>query len=156
MAKPGTKTSGVDQRIHWPLFIAGAVTLVLLAAVLVFLSPRRSGASAADDELRAYLYRVVIAQARYFNQNKTYATNLETLLQHEASLQNPKTPRVLEPAPASYRFIWQSANKDDYCLIASRPGGERWFTVSAAGARRSQTSASETFTGTCPALRKPS
>jgi hypothetical protein len=147
----------LEQKIHWPLFIAGLVTLALITVGALFLNPRRSSASAADDTLRAYLYRVVIAQARYFQRNKTYATSLEALRQQEDALQkDSKTPKVLEPALGAYRLQWQFADKDDYCVIAASEGGERWYTVSSAGVRRSQTVASEPFTGTCPALKRPS
>lgn len=141
------------QRLRWPLLIAVVATLVLLGALRLLLNPN---ATAADGELRAYLYRVVIAEARYFQKNRTYAGSLDALRQNEESFKDSKTPKVLEAAPATYRFVWKSANKDDFCLIAARRGGERWYTVSAAGARRSDTSASVPFTGTCPALRKPS
>jgi hypothetical protein len=157
MAKPRTKPSSATQRIHWPLFIAGVVTLALITVGALLLNPRRSSASTTDDNLRAYLYRVVIAQDRYYRQNKTYANSLEVLNQQEASLsKDSKTPRVLELAPAAYRLKWQSANKDDYCVVAASDGGNYWYTVSSAGVRRSETSASQTFLGTCPALRKSS
>jgi hypothetical protein len=133
------------------------VTLALITVGALLLNPRRSSASTTDDTLRAYLYRVVIAQARYFQQNKTYATSLEALRQQEDALQkDSKTPKVLEAAPAAYRLQWQFANKDDYCVIATSDGGERWYTVSSAGVRRSETRATEAFIGTCPALIKPS
>ncbi len=153
MAKPSSTT----QRIHWPLFIAGLVTLGLVTVGALLLNPRRSSASTTDDTLRAYLYRVVIAQARYYQQNKIYASGLEALNQQEATLsKDSKTPKVLEVAPAAYRLKWLSANKDDFCVIAASDGGNYWYTLSAAGVRRSDTSASQTFTGTCPALRKSS
>jgi hypothetical protein len=150
MAKPSSKT----QPIHWPLLIAGVVTLALVTVGALLLNPRRSSASTTDDTLRAYLYRVVIAQARFYERNKTYANGLEALNQQEASLsKDSKTPKVLETAPDAYRLQWRSATKDDFCVVAVSDGGNYWYTVSSAGVRRSEISASQAFTGTCPALR---
>ncbi len=157
MSKPNPKPSSTPQRIHWPLFIAGLITLVLITVGALLLNPRRSNASTVDDNLRAYLYRVVIAQARFYQRHKTFAANLDALNQQEAALsKDSKTPKVLETAPAAYRLKWLSANKDDFCVIAASDGGSYWYTLSSAGVRRSDTSASQTFTGTCPALRKSS
>jgi hypothetical protein len=157
MAKPRIKPSSTPQRIHWPLFIAGLVTLGAIVLVVPFLNPRRSSASTNDDNLRAYLYRVVIAQARFYQRHKTFAANLDALNQQEATLsKDSKTPKVLEVAPVAYRLKWLSANKDDFCVIAVSDGGNYWYTLSSAGVRRSDTSASQVFTGTCPALRKSS
>jgi hypothetical protein len=152
-----TKPSNTPQRIHWPLFVAGLVTLGLITVGALLLNPRRSSASTNDDNLRAYLYRVVIAQARFYQRNKTYATSLDALNQQEARLsKDSKTPKVLEVSPAAYDLKWLSANKDDFCVVAASDGGNYWYTVSSAGVRRSEVSASKTFTGMCPALRKSS
>ena len=153
MSKPGTEPAITFQRLRWPILIAVVAVALVFGALKVFLDPNKV---AGDGELRAYLYRVVIAQARYFQKNRVYANTLEALLRNEEALSDPKTPKVLEPTPAGYRFVWQFADGNDFCLVAARRGGERWYTVSAAGARRSETSASAPFTGTCPALRRPS
>jgi hypothetical protein len=132
------------RNIHWPIMIAGVVTLLGFVLVAPRLNPGNSSTGRADMELRGYLGRLVIAQVRFFAANQRYAASL-------AELRGSSDTRgVLDEPKPDFRLEWRYANREDYCVMAVHNGGERWYTVGGlSGVQRTDVSQREAFTGTC-------
>ncbi len=133
-----------DRSIHWPIMIAGVVTLLGFALVAPRLNPGNSSAGRADLELRGYLGRLVIAQVRFFAANQRYAAGLNELRSSSG------IAAVLDAPKSDFRLSWQYANREDYCVLAAHNGGDRWYLVGGlSGVQRTNVSQREAFTGTC-------
>ena len=141
---PGKPQPKQDRKIHWPIMIAGVVTVLAFALIAPRLNPGNSSGGRADVELRGYLGRLVIAQVRFFAANQRYAASLDELRSSSA------TGGVLDEPKPDFRLEWQYASREDYCVLAAHNGGDRWYTVGGlSGVQRTDVSQREAFTGTC-------
>jgi hypothetical protein len=106
----------------------GVGVLALAAGVAAYnLFPSATRFPSSEEGLRNYLAEVQAKQFEYETKHQGFAAKLEDL-----------TAVGLPPLPQGFTVDYRGSSPLDYCWLGKVEGGEKWFTVSKVGVKRTE------------------